>query len=214
MAEDRLTVPVDVYGPEAFARDTDVSRETLAKFAVYESLLKARQPTKNLVGPATLDHVWQRHFWDSAQLAPLLPERDASIADLGSGAGFPGMVLALLGYSRVTLFESNGRKCAFLREVAGATDTAVTIRQARVEDRPRPVADITVARACAPLVRLLGYAAPLLRRHGRAVFHKGARAEDELTQARKAWTMRCERHPSRSDPAGVLLEIKGLRRVR
>lgn len=217
MAESRLIGARDAagnYGPALFADDTGVSRETLEKFESYYALLRSWQPTKNLVGPATLDDIWHRHFWDSAQIVRLIPSLDSPIADLGSGAGFPGMVLALLGYDRVTLYESNGRKCAFLEHVRRETGAHVTIRNMRVEEVRTPSAVCVVSRACAPLSKLLGYAARVMVPSGRAIFHKGLKADQEIAAARKLWKLSVKTHPSWSSDAGVLLEIKRLRRVK
>lgn len=154
---------------------------------------------------------------DSAQLLPLLPEPPGPgarvIADLGSGAGFPGMVLALLGAGRVHLIEADQRKAAFLREVARQTGAPVEIHAQRIEKlAPVPAVDLITARACAPLSRLLAYAARFPDRPpGGAptcLFLKGSRAEQELTEAGNPWIMAAERFPSRSDPSGTILRIR------
>jgi 16S rRNA (guanine527-N7)-methyltransferase len=202
--------------PDAFAEACDVSRETLARLQIYVDLLRDWQTRKNLVGKATLDDVWRRHMLDSAQLLPLI-DPDAEVVDLGSGAGFPGLVLAVLGVQNVRLVESDQRKCAFLREAAAATGTSVEIYPERVEVLGRStlkgIADVVTARALAPLPKLLGWAAPLLAPDGQCLFLKGARAAEELTEARKDWTMRLTQFPSRSDPSGTVLKLEYLRRA-
>ena len=212
-----------------FAKAAAVSRETLAQFVVYKELLEKWQPRINLVGPATLPDAWARHFLDSAQLYPLIAAAlkgrsgQAVLYDLGSGAGFPGLVLALMaaGDRRpfdVHLVESDKRKAAFLGEVCRATGQAraVTIHTQRAASLPLerlPRADVVTARALAPLPELLDLAAPLLAPQGIGLFLKGARAADELTHAGKHWKMDVERIPSRTDPSGVILRVAHLTRV-
>lgn len=202
------------YGPADFARDLDVSRETLARFEAYAALLRKWNRRINLVGRETLDDLWRRHFLDSAQLLPLLPrapkDRLLVIADLGAGAGFPGLVLAILGAGEVHLLESDRKKCAFLREAARASGAEVEIHGQRIEAVEGLEADIVTARALAPLEKLLDYARPLLRPGGRALFLKGRGAEEELTALGGQATMTIERIPSRSDETGVILSIEGL----
>ena len=214
--------------PEEFAEATDVSRETLAQLVVYKELLEKWQQHKNLIGPATLPDVWNRHFFDSAQLYPLIPPALRSrglpvVYDLGSGAGFPGLVLAIMASGDgkpldMHLVESDKGKAAFLAEVARATGQArgVTIHADRVANLPRdrlPKADIVTARALAPLPDLLKLAKPLLAPHGICLFLKGAKAGDELTQAGKHWKMQTERIVSRTDPSGTILRISDLARA-
>ena len=171
----------------------------------------------NLVAASTLPDLWRSHMLDRAQLMPLLPDGPAAespvIADLGSGAGFPGLVLALLGAGRVHLIEADQRKAAFLREVVRQTEAPVEVHARRIETlAPAPAVDLVTARACAPLSRLLGYAGRFPgRQPGRGpicLFLKGARAEQELTEAGNPWIMAAERFPSRSDPSGTILRIR------
>lgn len=215
--------------PDAFAREAHVSRETLDHLIVYKELLEKWQRRINLVGPATLAEIWVRHFLDSAQLYPLLVAAlkgrrgPAVLFDLGSGAGFPGLVLALMARGaglplELHLVEADRRKAAFLAEVCRATGLAraVIIHGERIErlvlDR-LPRADIVTARALAPLATLLDLAAPLLAPHGIALFLKGAKAGDELTHAGKHWKMQVDRVPSRTDPSGTILRVAALTRV-
>lgn len=204
--------------PAEFAAACDVSRETLDRLRVYIDLLRDWQQRKNLVGRSSLDDVWRRHVLDSAQLLPLIENPDAELVDLGSGAGFPGLVLAIMGHPNVRLVESNRRKCEFLAAAAAATGTAVEIYPERAETLAggvlRGVADVVTARAVAPLSKLLAYAAPMLAPGGICLFLKGARAAEELTAARKDWNMKVTRVPSRSDPSGTILKLEHLRRAR
>jgi 16S rRNA (guanine527-N7)-methyltransferase len=200
-------------GPRGFAAAFPVSRETLGRLEVYVALLEQWSARINLVGRDTLADPWRRHILDSAQLWPLLPSGAASLVDLGSGAGLPGLILAILGARGVGLVESDTRKCAFLREAARVTATDVTIHNARIEAiRPFPV-DVVTARALAPLDRLLPLAAPFLAPRGVCLFLKGARAEAELTLAHRGWTMEAESFPSRSDPRGVVLRLQQVARA-
>jgi len=196
-----------------FAALLDVSRETQERLAAYVALLTKWNAKINLVGPATLPDVWRRHILDSAQIH----ERVAGagvLVDLGSGAGLPGLILAILGGPQVHLIESDARKCAFLHEAARVTDTNVTIHNKRIEAAPAIEADIVTARALAPLTHLLDHAVRFLKPAGKCVFLKGARQADELTEARKTWHMSVTERPSRSDPSGVILEVESPARER
>ena len=203
-------------GPDWFAEETGVSRETLHRLTIYVDLLREWQSRKNLVSEASLSDVWRRHVLDSAQLFPLLDEDD-EIVDLGSGAGFPGLVLAIMGMQNVRLVESNHGKSAFLRAAADATGTAVEIWTDRAEQLGQGalagVADVVTARAVGPLTRLLPWIAPIIRPGGCALLLKGARTDDELNDARSAWRMRATRLPSRSDPSGTILRLEDIRRA-
>lgn len=197
----------------AFQCATGVSRETLERFTAYEVVLRKWQKSINLVGPKTLDDVWGRHFLDSAQLHPLLPEGARVMVDLGSGAGFPGLVLAILGVPEVHLIESDARKAAFLREAARATGVSVTVHNRRIEAVEPFAADAVTARALAPLEDLLSWGHPFLGAAGTAVFLKGQNVEDELTATTKYWKMRVERFDSVTDPTGTILRLSGIARV-
>lgn len=189
-----MSGPVRVRGPDDFARAFSVSRETLAKFELYANLLKRWQNAVNLVAPSTLGDVWHRHFADSAQLLALAPPEARRWLDLGSGGGFPGLVLALLlderGGARVTLVESDTRKAAFLREVARQTGAPVDILSIRIEELPTHASlqtvDVVTARALAPLPRLLELAAPVFGADTVGLFLKGREAAAEVAAAQAA----------------------------
>lgn len=201
--------------PAAFQAETNVSRETMARLDAYLALLRRWQPRINLVGTATLADAWRRHVLDSVQLLPFVPA-GAPCVDLGSGAGFPGLALAICGVADMHLIESDTRKCAFLREAARITGTTCTVLNCRIEQAPADLAGsagMVTARALAPLARLLAWTQPLLRPGGRALFLKGRRWREELTEARQDWHMKVDTHPSRSDPDGVILAIGDLRPV-
>jgi len=198
--------------PEQFRAATGVSRETLARLRRYAELLGSWQGAVNLVSRRSLADLWRRHMLDSAQLLPLAPGA-RSWLDLGSGGGFPGLVLAILGAREVHLIESDGRKCAFLREAARVSGAAITVHEGRIEAiAPWPV-DVVVARACAPLARLLGYAAPFVAPHTLCLFLKGQDVEKELTEATRYWNMEIKRQKSASDPEGTILILRKLSRA-
>jgi len=197
--------------PRQALAELGVSRETLDRLDIYARLLTKWNRAVNLVGPDSLPDLWRRHVLDSAQLLPQLPQAPAGrvrrVADLGSGAGFPGLVLAILGAGEIHLVESDGRKAQFLREVSRETAAGAQVHQARIEDLSPLCADCVTARALAPLDRLLDYAARHLAPGGVALFLKGRGAAEELTQAAARWSMAVTRHPSRSDPGGTILRI-------
>ena len=193
--------------PEALEGLLAVSRETISRLKTYADLLALWQRAVNLVAPSTLPELWRRHVLDSGQLFRHLPRQPCRLADLGSGAGFPGLVLAIMGAGEVHLVESDARKCAFLREASRKTGAAVVIHESRIEGLPDGGFEVVTARALAPLETLLGHAARLLAPGGSALFLKGRRADEELTAAGKAWKMRLERFPSLSDPGGCILRI-------
>jgi 16S rRNA (guanine527-N7)-methyltransferase len=195
-------------GAEGFAAETGVSRETMGRLEAYATLLVAWSARINLVGRTSLEDLWRRHFLDSAQLLPLIPKGRKTLIDLGSGGGFPALVLAILGVPGVELVEADSRKAAFLREAARITETSVIVRGCRIEAvRPYEV-DVLTARGCAPLPRLLTLGERFIGPRTTCLFAKGARAEEELTEAGKAWTMTVSRHPSRADPGGCILLLQ------
>jgi 16S rRNA (guanine527-N7)-methyltransferase len=199
---------------EAFGEQLGVSRETLQRLTVYLDLLQRWQPAINLVGPGTLADPWRRHVLDSAQLAAHLPAAATNLVDLGSGAGFPGMVLALLGVRGVHLIEGDRRKAQFLREAARATGAPATIHAERIEQMQGWPAAVVTARAVAPLPRLLELAEPFLVSDSVCLFLKGRSVERELTNARVSWHMGSETFPSLSEPLGTVLELRGICRAR
>jgi len=214
----RSTASPPPLTPEEFAAEVIVSRETLDRLRAYRDLLAKWQRAVNLISKGDLPDIWRRHFLDSAQLMPLLPPAPHSpriIADLGSGAGFPGLVLAILGAGEVHLIESDGRKCAFLAEAARITAAAVKIHNVRLgKNGPESQiqADVVTSRALAPLEMLLDYAAPLLKPGGVCLFLKGAGVAGELTAAGKVWNMRVEKLPSRTSGAGAILRLGDISR--
>jgi 16S rRNA (guanine527-N7)-methyltransferase len=190
----------------------DVSRETLADFDALVQLLTRWQAVKNLVGPATLPEVWTRHIADSAQLVGLAPGALRWL-DLGSGAGFPGLVIAAMLKGRegahVTLVEANGRKCAFLREAVRTLKLPAAVVNARIEDAVPSIAspvDVVTARALAPLTTLLGWSEKLLTTGSLGLFPKGQDVEAELTESAKCWRIQTSIAASITNPeAGIVI---------
>lgn len=201
---------------EEFAARTGVSRETLARYETWRRLLVEWSVHTNLVGRATLDDFWKRHALDSWQVTKLAAVT-GRWADLGSGAGFPGLAVAFAmegaGGGEIALVESIGKKAAFLREVAAATGAPATVVNIRAEALdPGPGFDVVTARAMAALPKLLAYAHPLLKNGGRGLFLKGAKHQDEIAEARKVWRFDAVLHDSLTGEGGVIIEIRELAR--
>jgi 16S rRNA (guanine527-N7)-methyltransferase len=204
------------YGPEEFAAEFDVSRETSCKLDRYAELLREWQERMNLVGPSTLDHVWDRHFRDSAQLASLAPTlgHPPVWLDIGAGGGFPGLVLALLGAGTIHLVESIAKKCRFLAAVADELELgdAAVIHNKRVEQLERFRADVITARACADLAQLFDWGLPFAASSTIWLLPKGASVDEEITAARKRFLFDAELVPSRSDTRGRIVVAERVRR--
>jgi 16S rRNA (guanine527-N7)-methyltransferase len=197
--------------PAGFQTVTGVSRETLDRLSLYADLLVKWQKKINLVGPATIPDVWRRHMLDSAQLWPHLPADLPRLIDIGSGAGFPALVLAIMGVPEVHVIESDQRKCTFMREVARQTGASVTVHTQRIEQMSGLTAPVVTARALAALPKLLDLAMPLVEEGGSLLFLKGQNVDEELTEARKIWIFEDTRYPSQSDPSGVVLRLREVR---
>jgi 16S rRNA (guanine527-N7)-methyltransferase len=191
----------------------EVSRETQDALQYFAAVLLRWNRTVNLIARADEQHLWQRHINDSRQLIPLMEPLPSHAIDLGSGAGFPGLVLALVSGVHFDLVEADHRKCAFLREAARATGAPVDIHPVRVETATLLPAPLVTARAVAPLPRLLEMAVPLLAKGGQCLFLKGANVAMELTHAGAEWQMQVDRIPSRTDPQASILRICNPTRV-
>lgn len=196
----------------------NVSRETMDRLALYSDLLKKWNPKINLVARSTIDQMWQRHFVDSAQLFNLKPESCDHWVDLGSGGGFPGLVIAILRAElqpemQVTLIESDERKSAFLRTVLREAGVKGKVITNRVEKEPAVGADVISARALADLSTLLGFASQHLKPSGSCLFPKGVRWEKELESARESWRFECESFKSETEAAAVVLKIGNIAHV-
>lgn len=210
-----------ISGQDSFQRVFQVSRETLGRLALYADLVARWQPAVNLVAPATLPDIWHRHMADSAQLLRLVPAEARTFADLGSGGGFPGLVLAILiaGEQRIAdprffMVESDTRKAAFLREAARQCAVSVDILSTRIERHETQArigqVDVVTARALAPLSRLLALAAPLFGPHSVGLFPKGRGADDEVRAALEDFAFDVVLEPSMTDTQGAIAVIRNL----
>jgi 16S rRNA (guanine527-N7)-methyltransferase len=196
----------------------NVSRETVAALEEFEALVRRWNPTVNLVSKASLPELRERHVLDSAQLFRHCPPAAKHWVDLGSGGGFPGLVIAILAREhrpglRLTLVESDSRKAAFLRQAAQRVELPVTVLNDRIELLPGLQADVVSARALAPLTELLGLAARHLNADGTAILPKGVRYAEELEQARALWDFDLDRHASSLEPGAAILTIRNIRRA-
>jgi 16S rRNA (guanine527-N7)-methyltransferase len=195
-------------GINGFQRLTSVSRETLDQLKDYVDLLTAWNRRINLVGRETIGDVWRRHILDSAQLFPLIPPKARSLVDLGSGAGLPGLVLAIMGVPEVHLIESDQRKVVFLREALRVTSARAVIHPIRIDRVPSFMTDVITARALAPLSELLKISQRFRGPKTISLFLKGRRVEQELTDTVKMWNMRIDRQPSLTDELGCILRLE------
>jgi len=194
----------------------NVSRETICQLKDYQKLLERWQKKLNLVSSLTLSEAWDRHFVDSSQLLSYLPSEKASLIDLGSGAGFPGLVLAILRPETlsVTLIEVDFKKCMFLENVSRETKVHVTVIRSRIESLEKSIqGDVITARALAPLPQLLDYVFPLMKEGSVGLFLKGKEVDKELEDAQKKWKFDLEIYPSLTDSKGRILKIKHLRKA-
>ena len=192
----------------AFLAANDVSRETLDRLDRIISELGVWRQKSNLIGPKEWPQIWTRHVGDSWQLLDHIPEA-SRVVDLGSGAGFPGLIIAAARPGgHVTMMESVGKKCAFLRAAIEAAGLPASVYQGRIEAAPPIKADIVTARAFAPMPQLLEYASPWFRKGAIGVFPKGERWKEELTEARQKWNFAYEAIPSRSGGSGVILIVR------
>jgi len=194
-----------------------VSRETGERLDRFVALLLERQVVMNLIAPSTIPQIWTRHVADSLQLLSLAPRAKRWI-DLGSGAGFPGLVIAAAlareAGVAVHLVESIGKKAAFLREAAYAMDAPVTVHAERIENFAQHFdesVDVVTARALAPMGKLLGLAHPLLKKGAQGLFHKGQDVDAELTLASKYWNISADLIPSKTNPRGRIVRVHSLR---
>lgn len=205
-----------VKDASSFAAATGATPTQLQDLERFQVRLAEWNERMNLVGPSALTEFWGRHAYDSAQLLALAPDA-LTWADLGAGAGFPGLVLAILLKGRpgahVHLVESMAKRCRFLQGVVDELELPASVHNARAESLSLTV-DIVTARACAPAVRLLEFAWPYLRNGARGLFLKGQDIEAELAEATKSWDFQAELLPSRSSASGRILSVKRLRRGR
>ena len=204
------------YGAEDFARDFHATEAQMSDLRGFAAMVAETNTVMNLIGPATAPHFWSRHAQDSAQLLAMAPQA-LTWADLGAGAGFPGVVLAILLKDRpgahVHLIDSLQKRCRFLESVVEALKLPAEVHAARAETLDLEV-DVVTARACAPMIRLLEFAKPYFDRGAVGLFLKGGSADDELREARKSWTFESELLPSLSDSRGRVVRLRRLHRAR
>ncbi|WP_373274787.1 16S rRNA (guanine(527)-N(7))-methyltransferase RsmG [Roseobacter insulae] len=196
--------------------ECDVSRETLEKLQTYHDLIHKWNPTINLVSRASLAEIWERHIWDSAQIYDVAGNAD-HWADIGSGGGLPGIVVAILACEKhlgrhVTLIESDRRKATFLRTVIREVGLNASVIVSRIEDVPPLDADVLSARALADLPILLGFADRHVKAGGKSLFFKGQTWEKEVADARESWSFDLLAHKSKTNPQAAILEVKDIRR--
>ncbi|ADE39890.1 16S rRNA (guanine(527)-N(7))-methyltransferase RsmG [Candidatus Puniceispirillum marinum] len=193
--------------PETVQDMLNVSRETIDKFAIYLALLEKWQKSVNLVARATLDIAWQRHILDSGQLARYLPAGCKTILDVGSGAGFPGLVLSIMQDATVHMVESDHKKTVFLQTVIRKLDLSAVVHNERIESLPAMVPDVITARAFAPLGKAITLLAPHMRPDTVLLLLKGRNVEEELTEMPDYPIMAAVTYPSLSDPEGMVLQL-------
>ncbi len=199
-----------IAGKENFLAHFAVPYETTQKLERYVELLNEWNGKFNLVAKSTLPEIWTRHILDSAQLKNHIPESSETLADLGSGAGFPGIVLSILGVPQVHLIESIGKKANFLNTVVEELKLNAVMHHGRAEDIKDLKVDVVTARAVGSLSDLLRLAKPMLKKDSLCLFLKGKSVDGELAESRRYQRYKLERHPSISDPSGSILLIRGL----
>jgi 16S rRNA (guanine527-N7)-methyltransferase len=212
-----MTAPAPSPALLAQVEALGVSRESWQRIEQFVALLLTWQQRINLISPASIPHIWERHVLDSLQLLPLLPPNAQTAADLGSGAGFPALPLAIASGVCFHLYESNQKKAAFLREALRVTGTKGEVHAERLEGpkttQPYPKVDVVTARALAPLHELLHLARPFLDTGAMALFLKGQDMDQELTEASKSWTITYTKHASLTDSQAIVLAVQEITRV-
>lgn len=207
-----------ISGSEAFSAKTSVSRETLERLEIYATLLEKWNPAINLVAPSTIIDLWDRHFLDSAQVFGLLPQNARKWCDVGTGGGFPGVVVALMAHEQapdlqVTCIESDIRKATFLRTVLRETGVEAVVISDRIEKVPEQRADVFSARALASLDKLLGFAERHLSPNGICLFPKGLKHQEEIDEALENWCFEVDKTPSVTSPDAVILSVGAIKRA-
>ncbi|WP_424943556.1 16S rRNA (guanine(527)-N(7))-methyltransferase RsmG [Aliiroseovarius crassostreae] len=207
-----------VPGAETFTSEANVSRETLERLKIYAALLEKWNPAINLVAPSTINDLWTRHFLDSTQVFGLLPENARNWCDVGTGGGFPGVVVALMAKElapdlHVTCIESDIRKATFLRTVLRETGVEATVISDRIEKAPPQNADVISARALASLNKLLGFAERHLSPNGICLLPKGVKHQEEIDEALENWCFEVDKIPSVTNPDAVILSVGAIKRA-
>ncbi|WP_321395712.1 16S rRNA (guanine(527)-N(7))-methyltransferase RsmG [Emcibacter sp.] len=202
------------FGPDDFFELVDVSRETREKLEIYADLLEKWQKRINLVSPTTIQEKWWRHFYDSAQIMEILsagPKGDLKILDIGSGAGFPGLVLALLGAGEVHLVESNNKKCTFMNQVIRETGANARVHCCRIEELASFPVDYVTSRALATVDKLLQWLEAFTSEETVFLFPKGRTWQQELTEAEINWQFHVEKYTSKTEESGMILKLGRVR---
>ncbi|MCW9036186.1 MAG: 16S rRNA (guanine(527)-N(7))-methyltransferase RsmG [Rhodospirillales bacterium] len=197
--------------PDEFKKITGASDQVMKNLTLYGERLCKWQKKINLVGNSTLSDLWRRHMLDSAQLYPYFSETSGNIVDLGSGAGFPGLVLSIMGIAPIYLVDSDTKKVTFMREIIRETGASATVHNGRIEELElaQPATVIT-SRACASVDKLLILSNKLRSPETICLFLKGRKVEEELTDSQKNWKMDAVSEPSLSDPEGSILRLSNI----
>ncbi|MGY8985078.1 MAG: 16S rRNA (guanine(527)-N(7))-methyltransferase RsmG [Sphingomonadales bacterium] len=201
-----------------FRQKINITDNQFSNLVIYANLLEKWQKSFNLVGPNTLMHLWSRHFLDSAQLLGLVQknsnhQKGVTWLDFGAGAGFPGLIISILGGGKVNLVESCGKKCSFMRAVIRETGNSAVVHQERIEDLKPFNVDIITARALAPLKNLLRFSEPFVSQKVELWYLKGQDVDDELAEATKYWNADIDKYSSQTNRAGTILCLRNLSRV-
>jgi 16S rRNA (guanine527-N7)-methyltransferase len=203
---------------EEFCSYQHVSRETFNKFKIFIEVLLKWQKSVNLISNSTINTIWKRHFLDSAQLYTYSQDIKGNILDIGSGAGFPGMILAMMGNNNVNLIESDQKKCIFMREVARLTNTKVKIYNCRIEDLDYMKPELIISRALAPLSKLIEYVDNHMNKNieenkvtPKLLFLKGKNYNNEIYDLLKIRKLEIDIFPSITDDLGKVLYIKNIK---
>ena len=202
---------------DSFCSNVYVSRETYAKLCVYHETLVKWQNSINLISKDSIKNIWERHFLDSAQLYRFVKDVKGNVLDFGSGAGFPGLILAIMGLKKVHLVESDFKKCAFLTEIAMLTDVQVTIHNCRIEKLSYLNVDLVTSRALAPLNKLVDYVEIFIKKSPKKIkklpkllFLKGKSYNSELLHLHKTKKIDFQEFPSLTDKDGKILYINNM----
>ena len=208
---------MDINSYEKFCSFQYVSRETYEKLKIFNETLIKWQKSINLVSNSSLKHIWTRHFLDSAQLYNFTKDVHGNILDMGSGAGFPGIILAMMGNKKINVVESDQRKCIFMREVARLSNTNLEIHNCRIEELQFINPDLIVSRALAPLKKLIDYVENHIYKNKLSkkkipnmLFLKGKLYNEELIELKKTRNFECKVYPSITDKYGKIIFINNL----
>lgn len=197
---------------ELLNKFVSVSHGTFERLEIYKNLLLKWQSSINLISPSTISDAWSRHFIDSIQLCRYIDSPKKRIIDLGTGAGFPGLVLSIVTNHEIHLVESDKKKCIFLREVSRETNANVIIHNDRIETISIPDVDIITSRACADVSQLLVWSEKIVSHGTKCLFHKGKNYSMELQDAKKEWQFHEKIHESVIEKDSVVLELSSIRR--